>query len=83
MHEEDPALRLDHLYKVEVEEMLVLPKEGDEAMEGDAVVEGIAVAKEDSKIHKNRETEKNQHRYCQWVCGGNLSDKCWFCGFVK
>ena len=48
VHEEDPALHPDHLCKVEVEGMLVLPKEGDEDTEDDAVVHGIAVVKEDS-----------------------------------
>ena len=40
-------LRLDHLYKVEVEGMLVLPSEGDKDTEDDAVVLGIAVVMED------------------------------------
>ena len=48
VHEEDPALHLDHLYKVEVGEMLEIPSEGDVAMEDDAVVHGIVAAKEDN-----------------------------------
>ena len=50
MHEEDRQLRLDHLYKVEVEGMLVLPSEGDKDTEDDAVVHGIAVVKVDSRM---------------------------------
>ena len=49
VHEEDRQLRLDHLYKVEVEETLV-PHEGDAVMEVDAEADGSVVAKEDSKI---------------------------------
>ena len=46
-------LHLDHLHKVEDEEMLVLTNRGDEVMEDDAVVDGIAVVKEDSsKLHR-------------------------------
>ena len=41
-------LHLDHLPKVEDEEMLVLTNKGVADTEGDAVVDGIAVAKEDS-----------------------------------
>ena len=48
VHEEDPTLHLDHLYKVEVREMLEIPNEGDVDMEDDAVVHGIAVVKVDS-----------------------------------
>ena len=46
-------LHLDHLPKVEDEEMLVLTNKGDEDTEDDAVVDGIAVAKEDSnQLHR-------------------------------
>ena len=37
VHEEDLMRSLDHLHKVEEEGMLVLPKEGDEAVEDDTV----------------------------------------------
>ena len=49
VNEEDPAHNLDHSPKVEDEEMLVLPNEGDEDTEDDAVVHGIAIVKADSK----------------------------------
>ena len=32
------------------------------------------------KTKKNRKSKSNQYRYCQWVCGGNLSDRYWFEG---
>ena len=35
------------------------------------------------KMTKTRETERNQHRSCLWVCGSILSIKCWFFGFIK
>ena len=46
VHEEDPALRLDLLSKVEVEEMQVPCNEGDAEMEDDAEVDGSVVVKE-------------------------------------
>ena len=36
-----------------------------------------------SKINKIRETEKDQYRSCQWVCGGTLSIKYWFSRVIK
>ena len=36
-----------------------------------------------SKMTKTRETERNQHRSCQWVCGSVLSIECWFPGSVE
>ena len=36
-----------------------------------------------SKMTKTRETEWNQHRSCQWVCGSVLSIECWFPGSVE
>ena len=36
-----------------------------------------------SKMIKARETERNQHRSCQWVCGSVLSIECWFPGSVE
>ena len=35
------------------------------------------------KMIKNRETERNQHGSCLWVCRSILSIKCWFFGFAK
>ena len=46
VHEEDPALRLDHLFKVGVEEMQVPCNEGDAEMEDDAEADGSVVVKE-------------------------------------
>ena len=47
-------LHLDHLCKVEVEEILV-PHEGDAVMEVDVEADGSVVAKEDSRLlHRPR-----------------------------
>ena len=54
VHEEDLQLRLDHLYKVEVEETLV-PQEGDAVMEDDAEADGSVVVKADNRLlHRPR-----------------------------
>ena len=49
VHEEDPQLRLDLLYKVEVEEMLAPHSEGDVVIEDDAEADGSVVVKAASK----------------------------------
>ena len=36
-----------------------------------------------SKINKIRETEEDQYRSFQWVCGGTLSIKYWFSRVIK
>ena len=52
VHEEDPAHSLDHLHKVEVEEILVPYSERDTVMVDDAEADGSVVAKEDKILHR-------------------------------
>ena len=53
VHEEDPKQHLDHLHKVEAEEILALANKGDKAMEDDVVVDRTVVV-EAAKVIRNR-----------------------------